>query len=68
MKCKVKGTIENSHKKLLKMAKPIRATPTLRGADAIRFAKAMIEEEKHPNPKRLATIKRALGTKFHVVN
>ncbi len=50
------------------MAKPIRATPTLRGEDAIRFAKNMIKEETDPDPRRIATIKRALKTKFNVVN
>ncbi len=50
------------------MAKPIRATPTLRGADAVRFARNMIKEQTNPNPRRLATIKRALNTKFNVVN
>jgi len=49
------------------MAKPIRGTPTLRGADAVRFVKNMIKEEKSPNPLRIATIKRALNTKFNVV-
>lgn len=50
------------------MAKPIEATPTLRGADAVRFIKKMIKEERNPNPKRIAFIKKALNTKFHVVN
>lgn len=50
------------------MAKPIRATPTLRGADAIRFIKNMIKEETDPDPKRIAFIKKALNTKFNVVN
>ncbi|MBI4981109.1 hypothetical protein HZC30_06150 [Candidatus Woesearchaeota archaeon] len=50
------------------MAKPIRATPTLRGADAVRFVKNMIKEERNPNPKRVAFIKKALEMKFHVVN
>lgn len=50
------------------MAKPIRATPTLRGKDAVRFVKNMIKEERNPNPVRLATIKRALSTKFDVTN
>ena len=50
------------------MAKPIRATPTLRGEDAVRFIKNMIKEEKSPNPKRIAFIKKALTTKFNVVN
>ena len=50
------------------MAKPIRATPTLRGQDAIRFIKNMIKEETNPDPVRLATIKRALSKKFTVIN
>ncbi len=50
------------------MAQPIRATPTLRGKDAVRFVKNMIKEEKNPNPKRIAFIKRALKTKFNVVS
>ena len=50
------------------MAKPIRSTPTLRGQDAIRFVRNMIKEEKNPNPNRIATIKRALRTKFNVIN
>ena len=49
------------------MAKPIRPTPTLRGADAIRFVKSMIREEARPDPKRIAFIKNALKTKFDVV-
>ena len=50
------------------MAKPIRATPTLRGQDAIHFVQNMIKEETNPNPKRIAIIKRALSTKFNVIN
>ena len=50
------------------MAKPIRATPTLRGADAVRIVKNMIKEEKSQSPRRIATIKRALNTKFKVVS
>ena len=50
------------------MAKPIRATPTLRGKDAIRFVRNMLKEERNPDPKRIATIRRALNTKFNVVN
>ena len=49
------------------MAKPIRATPTLRGEDAVRFIKNMIKEEKNPDPNRIATIKRALRTKFNII-
>ena len=50
------------------MAKPIRATPTLRGEDAVRFVKNMIKEEANPNPKRIAFIKKALNTKFNVTD
>ncbi len=41
------------------MAKPIRATPTLYGKDAIRFIKTMIEEEKNPSKNRLRTLQSA---------
>lgn len=50
------------------MAKPIRSTPTLRGEDAVRFVRNMIREETNPNPVRIATIRRALRTKFNVAN
>lgn len=50
------------------MAKPIRATPTLRGVDAVRFIENMIKEERTPNQKRLAFIKKALNSKFNVTN
>ena len=50
------------------MAKPIRATPTLRGPDAVRFVRNMIKEQTNPNPKRIAFIKKALNTKFNVVS
>ncbi len=48
------------------MAKPIRSTPTLHGEDAVRFIESMLKEETKPNPKRVATIKRALHTQFNV--
>jgi len=41
------------------MAKPIEPTPTLRGKDAIRFIENMIKEERNPNPRRIALLKRA---------
>ena len=50
------------------MAKPIRATPTLRGKDAQRFIQNMIKEETSPNPKRIAFIKQALKMKFEIIN
>ena len=50
------------------MAKPIRATPTLRGEDAVKFIKNMIKEEKNPDPKRIALIKKSLNTRFNIVS
>ncbi|MFA5745390.1 MAG: hypothetical protein WCX82_04405 [archaeon] len=41
------------------MAKPIRATPTLRGEDAKRFVREWIEECKHPSPARVKFIREA---------
>ena len=35
------------------MAKPIEPTPILSGEDARRFVRLTLEEEKHPNPKRI---------------
>lgn len=42
------------------MAKPIRATPTLRGEDAVRFVKQMLKEERSPSRARVTTIRNAL--------
>ena len=50
------------------MAKPIRATPTLKGQEAVTFIRNMIKEETSPDPRRIVTIKRALNTKFNVTN
>jgi len=41
------------------MAKPIRATPVLRGEDAKRFLKEWEEECKHPSKGRIEFIKEA---------
>lgn len=41
------------------MAKPIKATPTLRGKDAERFIKEWTKECKNPSPKRIAFLKEA---------
>jgi hypothetical protein len=38
------------------MAKPIRATPTLSGDDAVRFMRQMAKEEKRPSKERSRTI------------
>lgn len=43
-------------------------TPTLRGKDAERFVRNMIKEQTNPDPKRIAFIKKALNTKFNVIN
>lgn len=41
------------------MAKPIRATPTLRGDDAKKFIKEWTKECKNPSPGRVKFIKEA---------
>ena len=48
------------------MAKPIRATPTLNGQDAINFVKNMIKEQTKPSKERVNVIKKALKIKFNV--
>jgi len=50
------------------MAKPIRSTPALKGEEAVIFIKNMMKEEKNPDPKRVATIKRALKSNFEIIN
>ncbi len=47
------------------MAKPIRATPTLKGIEAERFIKEVLEEEKRPSRARINLIKEASKTKFN---
>jgi hypothetical protein len=42
------------------MAKPIRSTPTLKGADAVNFVKALLKEEKNPSLARVRTINEAM--------
>lgn len=49
------------------MAKPIEATPTLRGKDAIRFLKAMLKEDRNPSPSRIKFLREAMSIKFNVV-
>lgn len=41
------------------MAKPIRATPTLRGEDAKRFIREWSKECKSPSPERVKFIREA---------
>ncbi len=52
-------------KEVNNMAKPIRATPTLKGDDAINFIKAVIKEEKRPSKNRISLIKEASRIKFN---
>ncbi|MBS3107037.1 hypothetical protein J4419_05255 [Candidatus Woesearchaeota archaeon] len=47
------------------MAKPIRATPTLRGADAVNFIKALLKEEERPSKARISLIKEAMTMQFN---
>ena len=46
------------------MAKPIRATPTLRGVDAKNFIRAVLEEQRNPSPARIKTLREALSLKI----
>ncbi len=46
------------------MAKPIRATPTLRGEDARRFMREVLEEQRNPSPARIKTLREAMKLKI----
>ena len=46
------------------MAKPIRATPVLKGKDAEEFISQMIKEQKRPSKKRVDFIKKSLKLEF----
>lgn len=48
------------------MAKPIRATPTLKGTEAINFIKEVVKEQKRPSKARINLIKEASKIKFNV--
>ena len=48
------------------MAKPIRATPTLRGIEAVNFVKEMLREERRPSKARIRLIKEAIQLNFRV--
>jgi len=45
------------------MAKPIRATPVLKGKDAINFVRNMIKEQNSPSKDRINFIDNALRKK-----
>ncbi len=47
------------------MAKPIRATPTLRGMEAVSFMKDVLYEQKHPSKNRIALLREATKIKFN---
>ncbi len=47
------------------MAKPIRATPTLRGEDARRFMREVLEEQKNPSKARVELLHEAARAKFN---
>jgi hypothetical protein len=47
------------------MAKPIRATPTLRGKDARRFMKEVLEEQKNPSKARVKLLREAAKARFN---
>mgnify|MGYP001570967877 CR=1 FL=1 len=47
------------------MAKPIRATPTLRGEDARRFVQEVIEEQRKPSKARVKLLRDAMLVKFN---
>jgi len=47
------------------MAKPIRATPTLRGEEAQNFIRQVLEEQKNPSQARLKTLREASKIKFN---
>jgi len=44
------------------MAKPIRATPVLRGKEAVRFVKEVLRKQKHPSKRRIKTIRSAMAS------
>ncbi len=46
------------------MAKPIRATPTLRGEEAKNFIRAVLSEQRNPSPVRVKTLREAMKLKI----
>ena len=47
------------------MAKPIRATPTLKGNDAKEFIRKILREEKNPSQARKKLIKESFSVNFN---
>lgn len=49
------------------MAKPIRATPTLKGSEAKEFVKDFLKEQKRPSKARINLIQKSINTKFNII-
>ena len=49
----------------MRMSKPIRATPTLKGDEAVNFIREVLQEEKNPSKARLNLISEASRTNFN---
>ena len=47
------------------MSKPIRATPTLKGEDAVNFIREILKEEKSPSRARINLLNDASRIKFN---
>ncbi|HIG95606.1 TPA: hypothetical protein HA249_01800 [Candidatus Woesearchaeota archaeon] len=47
------------------MAKPIRATPTLRGEDARKFMQEVLKEQQTPSKARMKLLHDAANVKFN---
>ncbi len=47
------------------MAKPIRATPTLRGEEARKFIREVLEEQRNPSKARIKLLFDAAQIKFN---
>ena len=47
------------------MAKPIRATPTLRGEDARNFMRQVLEEQRNPSKARVKLLRDAAQARFN---
>ena len=48
------------------MAKPIRATPTLRGEEARNFMKQVLEEQRNPSKARIKLLHDAARARFNL--
>ena len=48
------------------MATPIEGSPTLKGKEAIRFLKQVLEEQRNPSPARIKFLREARSKRFVV--